>query len=225
MSLLDHFQTLPPAFSQLLPLLIIGCFLLSFHHWLPIKWYTVILIYGLSSFTWAVGKAIIHDAKLAALLGEIIVPACFSILFIGFGVLRRLQMPYGYGMILRPARIHSSKLVRVLQGAIGACVGGVTGSTLGALFSILLLFLAFLASPGANFDLQAFHKIHGVIDGSIIAFGSVGTSLGGLAGWGYFNLRRLGDKFLIYLTINVFIAASVTKAIIKRFLVDHQQRK
>jgi hypothetical protein len=190
--------------------------LISFRPWFYARWYIAVAIFGLSRFTYLVLKATTVDVDLAALIGSILAPALFSLLFICLGALRALYLPYGRS--LRPTRLHSSRLMRLWQSAVAGCAGGVTGSTLGALFSILLLFLAFLVSPNLRFNLQSIHRVHHVVDGSIIVCGSVGTGLGALVGWGKFSTRQWGDKILIYLAIHAFILCSVYRFILKRLL-------
>jgi hypothetical protein len=226
MSLLEHLQAhLPtPIISHLCPLLIVGCFLLSFGHWLHAKWYVALTIYVLSGFTNVVTRTVTGDLEQAALVGGILAPALYGLLFVCFGALRVLRMPYGRINLSTAAIRPGNRLIRFLKGTIWGCVGGVTGSSLGALFSIFLLFLALLVTPGFNINWQNNQGVERIVDSSIMIFGSVGSGLGILTGWGVFNIKHLSNRILIRSSIHIFILLSMLKRFLARMSSGQKRR-
>jgi hypothetical protein len=233
MFLIEQIQSIMPLWMirYLCPLLIVGCFLISFRPWLHAKAYVALSIYVLSLFTAAVAQRVmaqmvmaqmvIADVKLAAVVGGIFAPTLYSVLFVGVGLFRRWRMPYGHrnsSLPLRPFNwpLRPNRLTRFLQGALGGCVGGVTGSTLGALLSIGLLMITSLLASGLNITWYHNRGVQHIVDNIVMISGLLGVGLGLLAGWGFFNLKQLGDKLLIYATIHLFIVNSILKRIWKR---------
>lgn len=219
MLLLDQLQsTVPPVvIGSCGPLLIVSCFIVSFWHWLHAKWYVAVAVYTLSTFTYVIARAISPDLMQAALVGGILAPAFYGCLFVGFGVFRLLRKPYGYGIFQRSVS-RQSRSIRLLKSMIGGCVGGVTGSTLGGLFSFLLVILFSLPSSSATLTFPDSAKLQPIVDSSVLFFGIVGISLGGLAGWGYLNQKQLSDQILISLTIQIFVLHSFLKRVLNRIL-------
>ncbi|WNZ23718.1 hypothetical protein HJG54_13225 [Leptolyngbya sp. NK1-12] len=226
MSLLDHLQHLPaPLITYLGPALIVGCFLFSFGHWLHAKWYVAITIYLLSGFTNLIAGTVTKDPAQTALVGGILAPALYSLLFVCFGVIRVLRMPYGRINVSATPKRSRNGLMRLLKGTIWGCVGGVTGSSLGALFSIFLLFLALLVTPGFNINWHNNQGIEKIVDGSITIFGSVGSSLGVLTGWGFCNIKQLSNRVLIRSSIHVFIVLTVLRRFWSRVFTNQKPRR
>jgi hypothetical protein len=200
-----------PGFSYWMPILVLVCFLVSFRHWLHAKWYAAGAIYALSLFTYAVIKTVTQQPDWSALWGGILAPAFYSFLFVCGGIIRVLRSPYGFRMTAVPRSTPLTGLARLLRGAIGGCVGGITGSTLGAVFSFLLLLLFPLPSSGFSLSWQVVQTFDSLVRSSVLFCGTVGISLGLLIGWGYLNQKQLGDRFLVYLTIQWFLVTRLLK--------------
>lgn len=226
MPLIEQIRSFVPlsVIGYCCPLLIVGCFLISFRHWLHAKGYVLISIYALSVFTYVVIQTATGDAELSALVGGILAPTLYSVLFVCFGVLRVLRMPYSHRIVSRPSvQFGSNKLTRFLKGAMGGCVGGVTGSTLGALLSIGLLIVTSLLASGLNLSWYYNRGVQHIVDNIVFVSGFIGIGLGLLAGWGCFNLKQLGDKLIIHITIYLFVTASMLKRIFKRILFGNSR--
>jgi hypothetical protein len=204
-----------PAFSYYAPLLILVCFVISFRHWLHARWYASGAIYALSLLTTGIVRTVSDAAELAGLVGGILAPALYGFLFVCFGVIRVLSTPYAQ-QFSRRRQTPPSGAVRLIQGAVGSCVGGVTGSTLGALLSALFILLFPLPSASATLDWQYIQPYHSVIGSSVTICGFIGVSLGGLMGWGYLNQRRLNERILISLTIQLFLLLAAFKRLLQR---------
>lgn len=221
MILLEQLQLNVPSavIAYFFPLLIVGCFLISFRPWLHAKWYVVVSVYVLSIVTYTIARSASQPAD-AALIGGILAPALYSFLFVCFGLVRALRVPYGYRMqhsvrsIRRP-----NQMLRLVKGAVGGCAGGITGSSLGVLFSFLLIILFPLFSSHQFFSWQYIKTFPNLINGNILIFGTTGTSLGALTGWGCINQKQLGDKILIGLTILAFVIVAALKRILKYFSI------
>lgn len=221
MSLIEQIRSIVPlsVISYLCPLLIVGCFLISFRPWLHAKEYVLLSIYTLSVFTYAVIRTATGDVELAAIVGGILAPTLYSVLFIGVGVLRVLRMPYSHRTMLpAPAQPRPNRLRQFLKGAVGGCVGAVTGSTLGVLLSLCLLIITFLLASGLNIVWHYNRGVQYIVDSIVFISGLIGIGLGLLAGLGCFNPRRLGDRLLIHLTIHLFVVNSILKRILKKIL-------
>lgn len=214
---LEQFRSLLtwPAFSYAAPLLILICFGISFRHWLHAQWYAAGAIYALSLLTTATVRTVGTSAELAGLVGGILAPALYGFLFVCVGVIRVLRTPYAQQFRRRPAP-PTSQLMRLMQGALGSCVGGITGSTLGVLLSALFILLFPLPSASATLDWQYIQPYHSVISSSVTICSLVGILLGGLMGWGYLNQRQLNERILISLTIQLFLLLAAIKRFLRR---------
>jgi hypothetical protein len=208
-----------PALLYFYPLLIIGCVLISFRHWLRARGWMMTLVCGslylLTLLTHAVTRRV-TGPELAILLGGMVSPALYALLYVCFEIVRGLRAPYGHrsSAYLGTKRIRS-KWHQVLKSTFGGCVGGVTGSSLGVLVGILLFVISPLVAPlmalDVNLSWQINQTVQRLVEWSTALFGLLGMLAGGLAGWGCFNYRRVGDKLLIYLTIHGFLVASIVK--------------
>lgn len=203
-----------PVLSYLCPLLIIGCFLVSFGHWVNAKGYTALTIYSLSIFTHALIKALAVSAEQAALIGGIIAPALYGLFFVGLGAVRSLRIPYGRSILpVQPKR--QGRAQQLITSTLGGCVGSVTGSSLGAVVGLVLFIVAPVLALDANLSWQT-HQIPWILAWSVGLFGTVGLLLGVLVGWGAVNLKQLGDWVLIYITIQGFLAFSAGRRLLRR---------
>lgn len=219
MTPIAYLQSIPtPILSYGCPLLIIGCFLVSFRHWLQAKWYGALYIYSLSIFTYAIIKTVTREVEPAALIGGVLAPAFYSFCFVCYGAVRSLRMPYGYGRTVR-STVSPRKPMLLLRGAIGGCVGGVTGAALGMLFSLLLLMLLPLFAGTAH--QQILGSMQQAADNGIFLFGLIGVGVGGLAGLNCFSLKQVSDRLLIYSAIHLYVIRSS----IKRFLNYCRKRR
>jgi hypothetical protein len=205
-----------PVLLYLCPLLIIGCLLISFRHWLRAKGGAGLLVYLslylLSLFTYAVAKKGI-GLELAAPIGGIVAPALYGLLYVCFEVIRGLRAPYGYRSLAYLRTRPSSRWRQILKSSFGSCVGAITGSSLGVLFGMLLFGLSLvIADVNLSWQNQQINQTGlSLVEWSTALFGLSGMLAGGLAGWGCFNYRRLGDRLLIYLTIHGFLVAAVVR--------------
>ncbi len=204
-----------PNFSYLAPLLIIGCFLISFRYWLDGKWYVAAAIYGLSIFTAAVVQTVSHSAELAAVVGGVLAPTLYSLIFLCLGIIRVLHSPYGKWFSSLNRSRPANPGIRLLQGAIGGLIGGMTGSTMGGLLSVLLLLLFPLASPGFSFDWHRISNFHTFINHIILFCGGAGISLGIMTGYGLINQKQVGDRLLIGLAIHLYVLISLLKQMLR----------
>jgi hypothetical protein len=210
----DIWANIPlPVLSYFCPLVIIGCFLISFGHWLHAKGYTAITIYSLSIFTHAIIRPTVASAEQAALIGGFFAPAIYGLGFVGLGLVRTLRLPYGRRAL--PARAkRRGQFQQGLTSAI-ACVGGVTGISLGAVVGLAL----FLVAPVLALDVSLIWQhqtLPRILRWSMSLFGSVGLLVGLLTGWGAFNFKQVGDRLLIYATIQGFLTLSACKRLLKR---------
>lgn len=219
MPLIEPLQSIVPLpiISYFGPLLIVGCFLISFRDWLQAKRAVALSVYMLAVFTHGIIQTVTGNVELAALVGGILAPALYGILFVGLGIVRILQAPYGHRNALQPVTdSHQTRSIRFLKGVIGGWVGGVTGATLGALLSISLLVITSLLASGLNLDWYYSHKVQHIVNQIVVLSGFVGFSFGILNGWGYLNLKRLGDKLIVHLTIYIFVVFTLLKRIFRR---------
>lgn len=204
-----------PGFNFLGPGLILVCFLVSFRHWLHAKWYAAGAIYALSLLTYAVVQRATQQPDWSALLGGILAPAFYSVLFVCCGIVRILRSPYGFRLSsARPAAPRGWP--RLLRGAIGGCVGGVTGAALGIMFSFGLILLFPLPSSGFSLSWQSVQTFDSLVRSSVLFGGAIGIGLGLLTGWGYLNQKQLGDRLLVYLTIHCFLVVTLLKRLFHR---------
>lgn len=206
-----------PVLSYFCPLLIIGSLLISFGHWLYAKGYIAIAVYSLSIFTHSLIGATAASAEQAAVIGGFFAPAVYGLGFVCFGAVRALRLPYGRSA--SPVRIQRrGRLQQLMASVIGGGVGGVTGASLGAVAGLALFLVAPLLALNANLGWQVNQSLPRVLAWSIELFGIAGFVLGLLSGWGLFNVKHLGDRILIYVTIQGFFAASVGRSLLKRIL-------
>jgi hypothetical protein len=211
-----------PVFLHLSPLLIIGCFLISFRHWLQARYSQVFVIYlglaGLSILTARAAQGLALSPKLALLSG-ICIPALYGLLYVGFEIVRSLRSPYR--AVAQPYR--PSAWRQWVGGTVGGCVGGITGSSLGALFGLML----FLVTPLLTLDLgwQLNQTVQRWMEWSTALFGLLGLLLGLLVGWGRLNFKQLGDRVLIALTIQSFLLTTAVKRLLKLNPRSGQQPK
>lgn len=217
MLLFEQFRSIVslPNFSYLAPLPIIGCFLVSFRHWLSRKWLIAGIIYALSLCTGVAIASMSQRTELVAIGGGILAPAFYGLLFVCSSVIRILRRPYGHQAFPSRKPRTQNQVLRLLQGAFGGLIGGVTGSTLGALFSLCLIFLLSLPFLSIDYQLGYIRNFHSLIDGSILLFGCFGVGVGTMTGCGYVNHRQLGDRFLIGLTINLYVIVLLLKRTIR----------
>ncbi|MBW4467424.1 MAG: hypothetical protein KME07_18515 [Pegethrix bostrychoides GSE-TBD4-15B] len=205
-----------PVLSYFCPLLIIGSLLISFGHWLYAKGYIAIAVYSLSIFTHSLMRATVASAEQAAIIGGFLAPAVYGLGFVCFGAVRALRLPYGR---TAPVRIQRrGRLQQLMASAIGGGVGIVTGASLGAVAGLALFLVAPLLALNANLGWQVEQSLPRVLAWNIELFGIVGFVLGLLSGWGLFNFKHLGDRILIYVTIQGFVAASAGRRLLKRIL-------
>ncbi len=203
-----------PILSYFCPILIIGCFLISFGHWLYAKGYTAIAIYSLSIFTHSLIKTTAASAEVAALIGGFFAPAVYGLGFVCLGAVRTLQLPYGHRMSANVKRL--GKLPQWLTGAVSGCAGGVTGLSLGAVIGLVLFLIAPVLALDRHLSWQMHQTLLRILSWSMVLFGGFGVLLGLLAGYGAVNFKYLGDKLLIYATIQSFLTRSACNRLLKR---------
>ncbi len=203
-----------PVFLHLYPLLIIGCFIVSFRHWLQARGYQVFVIYfglvGLSVLTATATQSWTHRTQIG-LIGSICIPALYSLLYIGFEVTRSLRIPYR----ATPQAPPRQRWRQLVGSTLGGCVGGVTGSSLGALFGLGLFLAAPLLTLDLQLDWQMNQTVQRLMAWSTGLFGLLGIWLGLLAGWGRVNFKQFGDRVLIALTIQSFLIATAVKRLLR----------
>lgn len=219
MPLVEQLQSIVPLpiISYFGPLLIVGCFLISFRDWLQAKRAVALSVYVLAVFTHSVIQTVTGNAELAALVGGILAPTLYGILFVCLGIVRILQVPYSHRHAFQQmVYFQPNRSVRFLKGAIGGCVGGVTGSTLGALLSISLLMVTSLLASGLNLSWNYSQNVQHIVNKIVLLSGFIGCSFGALNGWGYLSLKYLGDKLIVHLTIYIFVIIAILKQFFRR---------
>lgn len=211
MALISQIQAIVPAtfISYCFPLPIVTSLWVSFGQWLTAKRRTAAMVYVFSVFTYAVARTTALPLSQAAIVGGIIAPALYGLLFIGFGIARTLRMPYGHHW-QRRYLTRSHQLKRWVEGVLGACIGGITGATIGVLLGYLLIVfvysLMFLLAH--SFQVQANLQL---VDFSVYGIGFIGSTLGFLTGVGFINWQRFSERSLICLVIYVSFIAMMIK--------------
>lgn len=215
MALISDLQTVVPAalISYCFPLPIVTSLWISFGQWLTAKRRTGAMVYIFSVFTYAIARMTPLPFGQAAILGGIIAPACYGLLFISFGVARMLRTPYG-SYWQRNYMTRSNQLKRWVEGAVGACVGGITGATLGVLLGYFLIILLYSAMflVAHSFQVQANLQI---VDLTVYGVGFLGSTLGLLTGLRLINWQRCSERFLISLIIYFSFVATTIKRLLK----------
>jgi hypothetical protein len=211
MALISQIQTLVPAafISYGFPLPIVVSLWVSFGQWLRNKRRAAAVVYIFSILTGAIAQTTPLSLSQAATVGGILAPTLYSLLFIGFGIARALRTPYGHQW-QRSYMKRSTQLKRWVEGMLGACIGGVTGATIGILLGYFLILVAYTATFLIAHSFR-FRVDFQVIDLTIYGIGTLGAVLGLLTGLGFINWQRLSEKLVIYLVIYFSFIATVIK--------------
>lgn len=228
MALIEWLQAIAPPLliSFACPLLIIGCCFLAFGYWLYPKWRTAGVVYALSLITsYFANPTTDASDRSTVLIKSILVPTVYSFFFVLWGAARSLRLPYEvppYKKLpidknSRRRRDRSQNLlVRLGDGVLAACVGGIIGAALGTLLSfIAIALLALLAlSPIAPDDRTHVMLANAVLDGGIYTLGGIGIGIGLLAGLKRLNVQQISQKMLI----QAVIYSAVTIALCRKLL-------
>ncbi|MFM7426355.1 MAG: hypothetical protein ACKO7W_15400 [Elainella sp.] len=206
--------SIPPILLRFCPLLIVGCFLISFRHWLQARGYQVVAIYlglsGLSILTAGAVQGLAANTPMG-LISRIWIPALYSLIYVSFEVSRSLRSPYR-----ATPQLQRPQSWRLISGTIGGCVGGITGSSLGALVGLLLLLAAPLLTLDLHLGWQMNQAGQRLLEWTTALFGLLGILLGLLVGWGRVNFKQFGDRLLIGLTIQSFLIAAEIRRLLGR---------
>lgn len=201
MALISQIQSFVPAalISYCFPLPIVTSLWISFGQWLTAKRRTAAMVYAFSVFTYAVARTTTLPPSQAATIGGIIAPALYGLLFIGLGIARALRSPYGHHW-QKHYIARSHQLKRWVEGVLGACVGGITGATIGVLLGYFLILFVYSVMFLLAHSFQVQKNLQ-LVDLTIYGSGSLGVTLGLLTGLGFINWQRLNERSLICLVI------------------------
>lgn len=213
MALIHYLQTILPAncISYVFPLLIVVALWISCGDWFSAKYRTGAMVYVLSVFTDAIARTSLPLGH-AAVVGGIVAPATYGLLFVGIRIIRILRTPYGS---LRPQELNRPNGLKPWsKGLIGGCVGGIIGTAWGISLGYFLLSILPLLKPSYtySFVLQASFE---ELDQFVILMFLLGSGTGFLMGLGSINPERSRQKALIYLSIYCLFFSNTLRKVLR----------